>query len=475
MHTHDRRAPWESTGGGLRAAGESARSRASFRSATRRNRPNALPACRRPRLRCICGSQSRPFPETLRGHATLLRDAVGDNLPATSCVSSPSHPSRVSAGWRRIVVLGDGTAVGTGSSGPFSSRWCAASQGALGGASRSSRGRPGTWATTTCSRSCIRARSIRDAIAPRRTKPVPRASGERTETRLTSPRGRADATEIDCPVPRRVCLGEDGVDCRGQENARHWYVAEIDAQSSLTAPDHREKRQDRGGDGAHEPRDKTNHKKQSPGPPHALRRGERDRRQGYEPANATRNCRYHSPPSQAGHRCNAEAVPLSDGDVVRGHRNHLPSASTVAPNDQLRIGDSPQACCEATQPAIIEQVFLAGPQVPDARVLQLARRLSAAGFHDLADRLEAAWRREVNVLALEVADRERDPARARGRARGVHELRGVLLAEHVWRQREGLGQRTRSPSSVRPGLVSDLGDSVVVVSMRPGAAFKSAK
>jgi hypothetical protein len=35
-------------------------------------------------------------------------------------------------------------------------------------------------------------------------------------------------------------------------------------------------------------------------------------------------------------------------------------------------------------------MFLAGVQVPDARVLELARRLSTAGFHEPGDRLEAA-------------------------------------------------------------------------------------
>jgi hypothetical protein len=58
------------------------------------------------------------------------------------------------------------------------------------------------------------------------------------------------------------------------------------------------------------------------------------------------------------------------------------------------------------KPAIIEQVFLAGLQVPDARVLELARRLTVAGFYDLGDRLEDAWRRDVKVLGLDVADRE---------------------------------------------------------------------
>ena len=55
---------------------------------------------------------------------------------------------------------------------------------------------------------------------------------------------------------------------------------------------------------------------------------------------------------------------------------------------------------------MIEHVFLAGVPVPDARVLELARRLEDARLDDQADRLEAAWRREVKVVALDVADRE---------------------------------------------------------------------
>ena len=37
---------------------------------------------------------------------------------------------------------------------------------------------------------------------------------------------------------------------------------------------------------------------------------------------------------------------------------------------------------------MIERMFLAGVSVADARVLELARRLEAADFDDLADRLE---------------------------------------------------------------------------------------
>ena len=52
---------------------------------------------------------------------------------------------------------------------------------------------------------------------------------------------------------------------------------------------------------------------------------------------------------------------------------------------------------------MIEHMFWQALRCPTG-VLELARRLEAAGFD--ADRLEGAWRREIRVFALEVADRE---------------------------------------------------------------------
>lgn len=76
--------------------------------------------------------------------------------------------------------------------------------------------------------------------------------------------------------------------------------------------------------------------------------------------------------------------------------------------------------------------------VPDARVLELARRLGAGGFHDLSDRLEDAWRREIKVFGLGVEDRESILRVLKAGPAEFAELRGVLLEEHVWRVREGL-------------------------------------
>lgn len=57
---------------------------------------------------------------------------------------------------------------------------------------------------------------------------------------------------------------------------------------------------------------------------------------------------------------------------------------------------------------------------------------------DLADKLESAYGRKVIVLALTIPEREAI-LRALGEPPvGLEELRGVLMREHVWRQREGL-------------------------------------
>ena len=86
----------------------------------------------------------------------------------------------------------------------------------------------------------------------------------------------------------------------------------------------------------------------------------------------------------------------------------------------------------------IEHVFLAGVAVPDARVLELARRLRAAQLDETAEKLEGAWSREVRVLGLEITDREAILRVLEEGAEGLAELRVVLLQEHVGRVRDGL-------------------------------------
>lgn len=75
-------------------------------------------------------------------------------------------------------------------------------------------------------------------------------------------------------------------------------------------------------------------------------------------------------------------------------------------------------------------VFLAGVDVPDRAVLDLARRLRNAEHVTLADKLEDAWRANDSTIALETQDREAlltilDDAPAE-----LTRLHSVLLQEH---------------------------------------------
>jgi uncharacterized protein (DUF1778 family) len=67
-------------------------------------------------------------------------------------------------------------------------------------------------------------------------------------------------------------------------------------------------------------------------------------------------------------------------------------------------------------------------------VLELARLVDG----DLGDKLEDAYGRKVKVLALTIEDRELILRALDDPPAGLEELRGVLLREHAWRQREGL-------------------------------------
>jgi hypothetical protein len=81
-------------------------------------------------------------------------------------------------------------------------------------------------------------------------------------------------------------------------------------------------------------------------------------------------------------------------------------------------------------------VFLAGFNVPDSDILQLARLVNDP---HLAERLESAYGRQVRVFALDIPEREAmiwaldDPP-----TKALAELRAVLLEEHVGRVRDGL-------------------------------------
>ena len=80
-------------------------------------------------------------------------------------------------------------------------------------------------------------------------------------------------------------------------------------------------------------------------------------------------------------------------------------------------------------------MFLAGVQVRDALVLELAHQLDD---QVLADKLRAAFDRDVTALALDTDERESIlSALADPRAVGFEELRTVLLQEHDRRRAGG--------------------------------------
>ena len=74
------------------------------------------------------------------------------------------------------------------------------------------------------------------------------------------------------------------------------------------------------------------------------------------------------------------------------------------------------------------------PSDPRHRRIELARLIDDQA---LAERLETAYGNGARILALEIQERESivraldDPP-----TKALAELRGVLLEEHVWRQRE---------------------------------------
>jgi hypothetical protein len=96
------------------------------------------------------------------------------------------------------------------------------------------------------------------------------------------------------------------------------------------------------------------------------------------------------------------------------------------------------ASSRAGKPGSVAHVRLAGVSVASRDVALLAELLLAAGCEDTADVLLLALDAEQDLVPLSVEDREailrvlEDPPPA------LAELRGVLLAEHKGRVRDGL-------------------------------------
>jgi len=81
-------------------------------------------------------------------------------------------------------------------------------------------------------------------------------------------------------------------------------------------------------------------------------------------------------------------------------------------------------------------IHLVGLPIHDDLVLEFARLVDDEA---LAGRLETAFGRMTRVLALTIPERDTVLAAiAEDPPAGLEELRGVLLRELAWRQREGL-------------------------------------
>jgi len=83
--------------------------------------------------------------------------------------------------------------------------------------------------------------------------------------------------------------------------------------------------------------------------------------------------------------------------------------------------------------------MLAGVAVDATATSELATMVRAAGADDVADRLDQALADEVKLLALTIDERAVILNALDDPPDGLAELRAVLVNEHQWRQREGLG------------------------------------
>ena len=100
-------------------------------------------------------------------------------------------------------------------------------------------------------------------------------------------------------------------------------------------------------------------------------------------------------------------------------------------------------------------MFLAGVEVRDGALLELARRVRKAGFEATADKLELAWSRQDKTLSLETADRE---ALLNVLADGPDELAdlgSVLLQEQEAGGREGTKRCLALPAGHEPSPSPD--------------------
>jgi hypothetical protein len=137
------------------------------------------------------------------------------------------------------------------------------------------------------------------------------------------------------------------------------------------------------------------------------------------------------------------------GRGVRTHsprRRNTPTAGTSEPRPQTKAITRSLALsscratfvCWPTAPGSVARVRLAGVSVREEDV-DLARLLFGAGLEDTGDALLVALDAEQDLVALSVADREAILRVLDDPPIGLAELlRGVLLAEHQGRMRDGL-------------------------------------
>ncbi len=83
-------------------------------------------------------------------------------------------------------------------------------------------------------------------------------------------------------------------------------------------------------------------------------------------------------------------------------------------------------------------MMLAGLNVVDRYVLELARMLRKAGCDDTAARLESGYEHQAKLLALSVEERDEILGVLVDCPDGLRELRAVLLQQHEWRVRQGM-------------------------------------
>jgi hypothetical protein len=94
--------------------------------------------------------------------------------------------------------------------------------------------------------------------------------------------------------------------------------------------------------------------------------------------------------------------------------------------------------CGRASRGSVARVRIAGVSVRDVNVAALAELLLARGFEDTADALLLALDAEQDLVALSVEDRERILRVLDDPMPGLDGLRGVLLAAHHARLRDGL-------------------------------------